>query len=147
VAFSPLASGNTVLLLPSGNNNKYLYKGCHFSLGHNVKRKVYILTHLPDIMAPNIEASNLSKADLLKQVALLTERAVMAETKFAAARIKKDWSDFFQKKDGSQMAFSSLSETKRFFEETHPDLLKTWVEQTGSKLTSVAFHTFLSGLI
>ena len=62
---------------------------------------------------------------------------------------KKEFSDFFFQKDGKSLqSMNGLSETKRFFENNKPEVLKGFCETLKvEKLTSIQFHQSLSGLI
>ena len=63
-------------------------------------------------------------------------------------KIVKEFSDFFCDKDNEQMKYKNLSETKRYFEINHSDILKKMCEKLKvSFLTSKMFHSELTILV
>ena len=75
-----------------------------------------------------------------------TRQEVRAKT-LAESKVPKEYSEYFLKNDGTDFKWSNLSETKRHFEETHPEYLNQLVEEMGHKLRSVDFHNALDKLL
>ena len=83
-----------------------------------------------------------------KELAMAQARIAELEMALSQARIVKEKSDYFCNNDGEQMTWKNLSETKRYFECNHSEVLKKMCETLKVQyLTSKQFHSSLSGLI
>lgn len=76
----------------------------------------------------------------------LKEQIVALKAVLSRAKIVKENSDYFRSnKDETPIRYRNLSETKKYMESKHSDILDTFKEQNGGKLmTSDEFHKLVA---
>lgn len=89
-----------------------------------------------------------SEIESLKaQLKAAQDQAEAYKKRLANARVAKEKSDFFADAEGEPMSYKNLSETKRYFESNHPEVLAALMKQKKALLNSKDFHAYLSTLV
>lgn len=87
------------------------------------------------------------QAQLKAQSEALAEIISRFANKHERISTEKEFSDFFCDKQLQNMRFRNLSETKRYFETRHANVLNAEMQRLNKKLQTHEFHALLSRLL